>query len=462
MVSGRLRIKAIALSLTGIVPNQVRVMFQRSAFSDPLKIAASAPLIGGEPVGRDEESCLMLGVVTSVPQVLQLEREWDELYADCHETATVFQSHAWMRQCLLSFGEVNKPCVLTARSREGRLVAVAPLMIERSLGIPTLRWFGGSLAIYGDVLALPSVDVGAWLAHAFRELGARRLASCLHLENVRADALVAPFLREGGVVVGRQAAPILDFERTVSFADWQQGLPNGKRRSRKRRLRNLEASGAVSFEFSKGGPWARHRIGELFELKRAWAQSRSVLSRTIGDDAFQALVTELVTGRASEQCRISTLFVDEKPIAIELGFVTGGRYLSYLGAYDRAYQEFSPGTLQIERTLEACFAEGMVSFDLLPPDDAYKAEWANMSVPVVAYALPLSSLGVLQQEIVRLDLVGLAKAGIRHVPQPVRRALHAMAKRKPGRQKRAALSGRTEWSLLALALATGAIMAADF
>ena len=411
---------------------------------------------------------LMLEVVTAESEVVLLEREWDALFDDCRQTATIFQSFAWARQCALRVGATAKLCVLTAR-RAGRLVAIAPLELDRHFGLPVLRWAGGNLAIYGDVLAVASVDVGEWLTDAFQDLERRRVASCLFLENVRADALVAPFLRESGQDIGRQSAPLLDMTEAQDFARWQNGLSKNTRRGRKRRLRNLEATGAVSFHFESGGPGARARVSKLFELKRAWAKQRSVLSRTIEDENFETLVSELVSGASGIESRISTLLLDGKPIAIELGFVTGDRYLSYLGAYDPAYHAFSPGTLQLERTLEACFGEHLVAFDLLTPNDTYKTEWANTTVEVVSYGLALSSVGVLQREIARIDVVGLAKASMKRVPQPVRRALHSLTQRQAdgassgaqGYLKRLTPKTTSEWSIVALAIAASAIIAAD-
>src|SRR5690606_525955 len=125
----------------------------------------------------------------------------------------------------------------------GRLVAIAPLIIDRQFGLATLKWLGGSLAIYGDVLAETSVDVPAWLESAFADLARRGEAQSLLLDNVRAEARVACFLAGRGCEVGRKAAPWIDLAALGAFDAWRARQSRATRRSRSRRLKQLEAAG---------------------------------------------------------------------------------------------------------------------------------------------------------------------------------------------------------------------------
>jgi len=394
----------------------------------PEALSCQAPRFGN---GAPLKTALRLETIRTPEGLAALEGEWTELFHACAPRPTVFQSFAWAQGIVRSANNTSTPYILTARA-DDRLVAVAPLALESRLGGASLRWIGGGLAIYGDVLAAPGVDVGAWLREALDGITARRDAQSLMLNNVRDDAIAADFLCSAARDVGHIPAPWIDMAAAGSFGVWRQGLSRSTRRGRSRRLRDLEARGTVSFDFARHASSSAQRIGRLIEMKRAWMDARSVVSRTIGNTDFEILVARLATQTSEIDSRISTLQLDGEPIAIELGFVTGRRYLSYLGAYDPAYSDYSPGALQLERTLEACFDEGLEVFDLLPLDDDYKKSWASHAACVRNHVLPLTSIGLLHQEVARVDPVGMAKACIRHIPTSYRRPLQALVRRQAG------------------------------
>jgi CelD/BcsL family acetyltransferase involved in cellulose biosynthesis len=390
---------------------------------------------------------LELDTIRDPEALRRLAPEWQALMARAGPPATIFQSYDWAAACMTELEPGRQLCVLTARDH-GRLVAIAPLMRDRQIGFATLRWLGGSLAIYGDVLADDRVDVPAWLRRALDQLTAQGEAHSLLLDNVRADARVAPFLGDIGRKSGSKSAPWIDLETLGTFEVWRARQSRATRRSRARRLKRLEAAGAVSFRFERAGSidsqHAVPRLAELFAMKRDWAEGRHVISRTIHAPAFEAIVGALVTGKSCLDARLSVLLLDGKAISIELGFVVGRVYISYLGAYDPRFEAFSPGLLQLERTLEACFAEGLEAFDLQPPADAYKLSLACDAVPVSGYAAALTSLGRIHTTVAAVDPVGLAKSAIGLMPDSCRRLVYSAVQVMSGpstTERPASLSG---------------------
>ncbi len=369
---------------------------------------------------------LALETIRDRRAMYRLESEWRALMITASQSATIYQSFDWAAACAKKMKPGAQLCILAARER-GRLVAIAPLIVERRIGLSTLRWLGGSLAIYGDVLAESSVDVPEWLNRAFTELAARGEAQSLLLDNVRADARVAPFLASIGRETTCKQAPWIEMSALGSFAAWRENQSRSTRRSRSRRLRQLAAAGTVSFVFERAGASAAERIARLIAMKRDWAERRGVFSRTIWDRSFEATVKALVSNDSQLDARFSVLQFDGKAIAIELGFVSGGVYVSYLGAYDPAYEAYSPGMLQLERTLEACFDEGVEAFDLQPPADTYKQSFADRQTKVSSFAIALSGIGRLQTIVAEADPVGLAKGAIDRLPASCRRLAFSAA-----------------------------------
>lgn len=380
---------------------------------------------------REPADGLVLEAVRDLDGLHRLAPEWRELMASAGTGAGIYQSYEWAAACAARLKPGTRLCVLTARE-QGRLVAIAPLMIDRSFGFATLRWLGGSLAIYGDVLADASVDVPAWLGRAFAELARQGPAQSLRLDNVRTDACIAPYLAVNAAAASREAAPSIDMRAIGSFEAWRGSQSRNTRRSRARRLKQLEAAGSVSFSFGPTRSSSRDLLDRLFAMKRDWAADRKVISRTIWDREFEAIVSSLASEGSGLDARLSVLMLDGRPIAIELGFVTGGTYTSYLGAYDPAFEAFSPGVLQLAHTIAACFEEGLSAFDLQPPADAYKQALANAETAIVNYTLALTHAGKLQTWVAAADPVGLAKRAIKQMPQSCRRiaydAMHSVSR----------------------------------
>lgn len=406
---------------------------------------------------------IVCGTVTDIEGLEAVAPEWDELAAACAERGTVFQSSAWARASSRKHGHASLR-ILTAR-QDGRLVAVAPFEVHRGLGLPKLRWLGGPLVIYGDVLALPGIDVGRWLTQAFAALAAAGEAHSVQLGNVREDARIMRFLADAAHRLGADEAPSIDLRSAGSFAGWRQKLSRSTRRSRSRRQRDLEAAGRVSFTFEPARAVPLTRLRRLFELKLTWAEANAVLSRTIGDQAFEAFVSRLVSDADARDARLSTLSLDGEPIAMELGFVCGRRYLSYLGAYDPSRADLSPGAYQLERTLAACFDEGLEIFDFLPPGDTYKRTFATGATQVASWQLPLTLRGRLEAGLTGADPIRLAKARLAQLPVPYRRPLQALMRCRPAARLTAGLSHRSCQTLVralqiaAVGLAAWAVVA---
>ena len=117
-----------------------------------------------------------------------LAGEWDALVDRC-APATPFQSHAWLSSWWQSYGRPGRLRLVTVR-RDGRLVAVAPLMLRHRL-LPVLVPVGAGLTDFLDVLVDDdhADEAAAFLARALdRELGLARPWSVLDLRELRQDA----------------------------------------------------------------------------------------------------------------------------------------------------------------------------------------------------------------------------------------------------------------------------------
>lgn len=347
--------------------------------------------------------------------------EWNALARRNCGPVSPFQRPEWALACAQAMQDglmAGAPAIVTAR-RRGELVFVAPLAIRRLTGIVQAEWLGGRLAIYGDALVCPTEDASALVRGSLAFL--RKRSGWISLEGLRPGSLFARDPELSSAKDGPVTAPVLDIGRHGGFAEWQNSKSKSTRKTWNRKERKLAEAGKVTFEFRRG-PVAVEDLRRLFAMKRQWAAEQGVLSRSLGSPAFEQLVENLVCGEGCAGARLSVLKLDGQPVAMELGFVEKETYLSYLGAYETRFAPLSPGTLQMRRTIEACFGEGVALVDFMPPDDEYKRQWCNDTMPVTALRMALRP-SFLGSAAARLHAADLPRLAARALPAALRPAI---------------------------------------
>ena len=133
-----------------------------------------------------------------------LEPEWNDLFRRAGRDTQLFQTFNWNWHWANHYlaaapgdGKRRALAIVTAR-RNGRLVMLWPLVAERVAGLQVLRWMGEPVSQYGDVLAEAAPDTPRDHAAGLAVLVTRWAPMSSHLRKVRADATVAPLLRELG------------------------------------------------------------------------------------------------------------------------------------------------------------------------------------------------------------------------------------------------------------------------
>jgi CelD/BcsL family acetyltransferase involved in cellulose biosynthesis len=327
--------------------------------------------------------------------VQALAPEWRALEARASATATAFQAcdlHlAWARH----FCDAQTELRLVTLRRNGRLVLVWPLAVQRGLLGGVAAWAGDPIGQYGDVVVEAGPDRDRWIEAAFREIGAWGDVAFLHLCGVRADSAVARWAGKRGRRIGvTQEAPALDhrpFENAEAFvrAGWPQVKRNVKR------IRKLESLGGMKFEMVEPGERAQALIGAAFGFKRAWLDRQGHFGRAFIDARPEACLTELAgDAGARSGLVVSHLSVGGETAAVEIGFRHGGVHYSFMGAFAPGFARHSPGAVATELTIRAGIeAADVGEYDLLPPADAYKRAWSNRRVKVRDYGFVIGWAG---------------------------------------------------------------------
>ena len=246
---------------------------------------------------------------------------------------------------------------------------VWPLVTARQPVCVQLAWMGEPVSQYGDVLVENSSTTHRAPA---RRLGATSSPSfkpdLVRLPHVRADAAIAPLIAElGAIATQRRTAPYI----TRDEAD---NAPPPSRNHRRALAKRLAKLGTVTFgEFAESAQ-ARSLAVETIEWKRAQLKQRGIISPTFADPRLVAFFADAAGDSAVPSgCRVLALECDGAPVAAGIFLACKDHIASHIAAFDARFEKASVGMLLLERAIAEMFAEGFVTFDLLPPAATYKA-----------------------------------------------------------------------------------------
>ena len=403
---------------------------------------STAPRCAGHPceircrarVAPDEldphnHSGLQIDVIRDGAALASLAPEWDTLFARAAHPAQVFQTHAFAALYARIY-QLERPqrsaefAIVTARSC-GRLVLVWPMVMNRRSGLVWLSWLGEPISQYGDALidpALPRLE----LLHATYDHVRNTLApDAFRLRKVRADAAIAPFLSDLGMIPAEVVeAPCVTLAAGGSAFESRQ---SGKAMKNRRRLmRRLEERGTVEFRELTCDQDAATALTLALADKRDWLERRALVSPALGDPRLDVFLrAALADPNRATGCAAFELKLDGRQIAFALGFRCKGRLMLHMITYAADAEKSGAGILNLEAILQRAEAEGLEALDLLPPKAEYKLDWADQSIPVASYTWGVSAYGRLAIATLDHGLVPRLKTAIATLPFAARRALAA-------------------------------------
>ncbi|MFC3075802.1 GNAT family N-acetyltransferase [Shinella pollutisoli] len=322
---------------------------------------------------------------------------WQALERRAADGLGYFQGFDWCRKWIAAFGgERLRPEIRTVW-QDGRLVALWPLMREDGR-IRRLVPLGAPHTQYAGLLVDPALDARA--LDAVRALLGDGLTAGGHdlalLESVPEGSPLAALLAAHPPLAGKtDAAAMLDLSAFGSADGYTAALSKTQRRNRNRRRNLLSRTGALSFEvLFPGDPGFAPALAECLRLKREWLRETGRLSIGLGQAGVDGFLASLTGSRqARAGACLSVLSAGGRLAAGELGFLHHGHYYAYLGAFDWALREASPGKVQMDMTVAWLIGEGVSTYDLLGNAADYKEAWSNRTLRLDTYAVPANLTG---------------------------------------------------------------------
>ena len=344
---------------------------------------------------------LELECLETLDELEALKDVWQGLEERCPEPFGYFQSFDW---CLSWCRVFLAPEKTEVRARVYVLwdgpacVMIWPMMSRRiSPAITLLVPLTASMNQYSTLLYDPArFDRDAGRA-VLDEIRGDRGLDAICLEHVPQSALLADIMEGQGVSPEEeQQSSILDLSAITDWDSHHRALPKKQRLQRNSRRNRLEKLGALDYRvYPAGSAEYADNIERCIALKQAWLRDTGRLGRDVFDPRFAAFLRDLGT-RANEDddgVYLHALTLAGSPIAMEIGMRFRDDYYCFLGAIDLAYQKHSPGKVQMESAQRWAIETGIRRFDFLNDPSTYKSSWTNVTEPLTAFYVPLTSLG---------------------------------------------------------------------
>jgi len=278
----------------------------------------------------------------------------------------------------------------------GRVVLIWPLVRDGD----ALSFLSSEQTEYHDVLVESGPWAQQWLDDAWRMLAATPGGNSLILSDVRADSLLAGLVaRQSGAAWRTERQTwLIDLARWGSWDAFSARLSKQMRLDQKRRWKRAnELPGGIRFEIVRDPSEIVCTLDWFFVQKLSWMRYKGISARRFGTPEYRGFIAAVTAdARARGGLMVARIMTGETIVSASFGYAHDNRFVAHASAYDPAFHAYSPSRLLRERVLQWCFDQGFASFDFLPGDMAYKADWADTTLAVSDYLVPISSYGRLK------------------------------------------------------------------
>ena len=310
-----------------------------------------------------------------------LRSDWQRLFAVCE--CAPFLSWEWLSSWFEFFGADRTPFILKV-TRENQLIGVLPLCLQEKkiLGmcLKRLSFIGEAQggADYLDLIAKRE-DKTEILAAIFEFLETEKGFDVIALENLASGSETAGFLnnsRKNGLRyrdLQTFVCPQIDLSN-----GWETILKHSKRADNfKRKLKKLEKTECFEFRSITSAAEIEAAFERFYHLhEKRWAAGGG--SELIGHPRLLAFQREVVKNLAhAGLIRFDELWAEGTCRASVYGLDDGKTFYYYNSGYDLDWSSKSVGLVLIGLSIKNSIARGLLLYDFLRGDEAYKFDWAN-------------------------------------------------------------------------------------
>ena len=408
----------------------------------PLTRTIEAPAaVSAWPVpSLEPQTPRQLSFVTSATDFFELEPEWRDLETRAGTKFNYFQTFDWVSNWWRHVGSAADVELLILTARSGaRLTLVWPLMIVTEKGLRVIKWLSEPHLQYGDVLAETGPGLDDLLNRAWRLIKSHDGHDAIALGKVLSTAHVYEFLnRRCPVACNPSVASQLDLSAYDSCAAFGKVMGRSRRKRHTRRYNKIDKLGDLQIAVHLSGAAQTHAIEQAFAFKQDWLTQNGLLSQTVFEASSAEFLASLPSAPGGPHMVVAEMSLDGKPLAIEIGFVFKDHYYSYMGAFDLAWRDYSPGKVQMREMISWCIENGMDQYDFLGTSAAYKSEWTDCTIDMRDFCDAGTLKGAAYVRVWLGSLRPLAKQAFERLSPNCRRAVLHLIESVPGLSRTAA------------------------
>jgi len=304
--------------------------------------------------------------------------DWGQLPASANalfaraEQDSLFFSRAWFECLTANALDADHTLVLACVVSGDNVLAMLPLM--QSAGNNT--WYSlrhGFTPLYSLLLATDEQErVLTCLAEALSQLPIKGLL----LEPVADDDNKLIVLQKCLATAGFRCEHIFRHYNWInrlhgqSYAQYMAARPAQLRNTIARKQRKLAREHGYEIRLFTGADVLRHMPDYYVVYDASWKQNE------ISNAGFQDCFVEAFS-RAGWS-RLAILYVKGQPVAAQLWFVHHGKASIFRLAYDKAWRQYSTGSILTSYLMEYVIdTDGVTEIDFLTGNDAYKQDWMS-------------------------------------------------------------------------------------
>ena len=333
----------------------------------------------------EKQSSFQIDRQETMAQLNALEREWTDLVEAIPGTP-IFLTWEWIRTWWLYFGRDRELWLLTARDELGRLLGLAPLMVDfhrmggRKLRVLAFIGSGFVTPLHLNMLVHPSGQDELYQAFINYLLSRSNQWDVICFEALVQDSPLSGLLATAGghVRVGSEKrAPYVPLPG--AWETYLKTVSKKLRRNLKYFRSKLEDDypGSVRFTCVTDSQTLACAMKKLEEFSRQRWHARGLTTHF--DDPTYSSFHQSIASLALDRgwLRLYTLTVMDRMISVFYCFRLKDSVYAYQIGFDLDWSGYSPGRLLIAYGIQEAIQEAASELDWGPGEDDYKYAWTD-------------------------------------------------------------------------------------
>lgn len=311
--------------------------------------------------------------------------DWKALLTACG-SQTAFADPDWLIAYCLECGDSFEPFVLAVYD-DKRLVAVFPFMLTRRLWHRECRFMGHPYAACMDIAVRPGYTSAAADA-VLCALEGLKTPIIFDFTGLDGDSAVFSELERRACkarlkLKSSVLLPVLHIDKRPFDTFYRERFSRHAVRNGRRNEKRLAAEGRVTVR-----QMTARDLAAAFELHRSrW---RKKLDTSGFDSDMSRRFFSRLTAMAPDRWRVLALglYLDDRLISFQYGFVCGGRASLYRSAHNDILSIYAPGKIIKREYIRRCFEDGLCAVDFGIGYEEYKLEWTQGREMVAGLSFP--------------------------------------------------------------------------